>query len=480
MKLSRKIISAVSAAAVFVSMAIPAFANNSYTTTVTYDIGTGKANFVTNGTATAGKEVTHIVYAKKEPQVIDGTTIYYVDQTTAKNDGSFSFSYSVIKDKAAKTAVSVVGTDGDPINAAGTTVTSKELSGYQTIAVTVSDGMSVTFTPNFTGAVYKTIDSNTTDKNIYIEPASTVNVSVEAVASFKYSIDGGTETIVNGHSATVKFAAVNKTITISGVSETTGYDWTKWGTSETDAPDYNVIMTTEPASPLIAGLTFGEDENPTTTGGTGGTALDKSSYKKSVTYTANISKGTYESIPDTYSKEYGIIFAGSNVTGDFNADTETAWILPALTVTGNGEWAICVMDSNENGAELNGCRARTYVKIGNNYAYGKIVSLAEPSEQSGGTTENAVMSPAPVAENIEAESVEPEPADEQTTETDAAAEPEEPGSDKAVNADGEKTGSESILDTTDVEEKDGGETDTQTDSAASAGTETPDTEPDAE
>ena len=61
-------------------------------------------------------------------------------------------------------------------------------------------------------------------------------------------------------------------------------------------------------------------------------------------------------------KEYGIIFAGSNVTGDFNADTETAWILPALTVTGNGEWAICVMDSNENGAELNGCRARTYVK----------------------------------------------------------------------------------------------------------------------
>lgn len=476
MKLSRKIISAVSAAAVFVSMAIPAFATNSYTTTVTYDIGTGKANFVTNGTATAGKEVTHIVYAKKEPQVIDGTTIYYVDQTTAKNDGSFSFSYSVIKDKAAKTAVSVVGTDGDPIAIAGG---STDVPGSKAIAVTNSTGKDVTFTPNYAGAAPKTIVANETSGTVYVKPGDPVTVSVANATNFKYSIDGGTETTTDANFATVTFTAENSSITISNVSETTGYDWTKWGTGETDSPAYNVIMTSEPASPLIEDLTV--EGAPTTTGNTNGTALDTTKYKKSVTYTANISTGTYDSIPSDYSKEYGIIFAGSNVIGDdFNADTETAWILPALTVTGNGEWAICVMDSNENAAELNGCRARTYVKIGDKYAYGEIVSLAVSSEQSGGTTENAVMSPAPVVENIEAESVEPEPADEQTTETDAAAEPEEPGSDKAVNADGEKTGSESILDTTDVEEKDGGETDTQTDSAASAGTETPDTEPDAE
>lgn len=472
MKLSRKIISAVSAAAVFVSMAIPAFANNSYTTTVTYDIGTGKANFVTSGTATAGKEVTHIVYEKNAP-AINGTTIYYVDQTTAdSSNGSFRFSYSVNKDKAAKTAVSVVGTDGDPIAIAGG---STDVPGSKMITVTNSTGKDVTFTPNYTGAAPKTIVASETSGTVYVKPGDPVTVSVANATNFKYSIDGGTETTVEATSTTVTFAAGNSSITISNVSETTGYDWTKWGTGDTDAPKYDVIMTSEPASPLIEDLTV--EGNPTATDGT---ALDATNYKKSVTYEAKISTETYNSIPDTYSKEYGIIFAGSIVNGNFNADTENAWILPALTVTGNGEWAICVMDSNENGAELNGCRARTYVKIGNNYAYGEIVSLAAPSEQSGGTTENAVMSPAPVAENIEAESVEPEPAGEQTTEADAAAEPEEPGSDKTVNADGENTGSESILDTTDVEEKAGGETNTQTDSAASAGTETPDTEPNAE
>ena len=92
MKLNRKIISAVSAAAVFVSMAIPAFAANSYTTSVTYDITSGKANFVTEGYADQNSEVTHIVYEKKDPQVIDSKTIYYVDQTTA-TDGTFRFSY---------------------------------------------------------------------------------------------------------------------------------------------------------------------------------------------------------------------------------------------------------------------------------------------------------------------------------------------------------------------------------------------------
>ncbi len=467
MKLSKKIISAVSAAAVFVSMAIPAFANNSYTTTVTYDIGTGKANFVTRGTATAGKEVTHIVY-QKNAAVIDGATIYYVDQTTAdSSNGSFRFSYSVNKDKAANTAVSVVGTDGDPITGGST-----EVPGYKKITVINNTGKDVTFTPNYTGAAPVTIGAS---GDVYVKPGDKVTVSVRDAAKFKYSIDDGTETTTETNSATVTFTAENSSITISGVSETTEHNWANWGTNETDAPNYSVIMTTEPVSPSIADLTV--ESNPTATDGT---ALDATNYKKSVTYEAKISTETYNSIPDTYSKEYGIIFAGSIVNGDFNADTENAWILPALTVTGNGEWAICVMDSNENGAELNGCRARTYVKIGNNYAYGNIVELAAQPEQSGGTVENAVMSPAPVAENIEAESVEPEPADEQTTETDAAAEPEESGSDKTVNADGENTGSESILDTTDVEEKAGGETDTQTDSATSAGTETPDTEPNAE
>lgn len=473
MKLSRKIISAVSAAAVFVSMAIPAFANNSYTTTVTYDIGTGKANFVTSGNATAGKEVTHIVYEKGAP-VIDGTTIYYVDQTTAdSSSGSFSFSYSVVSGKAAKTAVSVVGTDGDPITGGST-----EVPGYTKITVTNDTGKDVTFTPSHAGAAPKTIGANEASGVVYVKPGDNVNVSVPDAAKFKYRINDEPEITTQTNSATVTFAAGNSSITISGVSETTEHDWSKWGTGETDDPGYSVIMTSEPASPEIKDLTFGEDENPTTTGDTNGTALDKSSYKKSVTYTAKISKETYNSIPGNYSKEYGIIFADGDIDGNFDATTEKAWILQALTST-NGDWAICVMDS-ENGTALNGCRARTYVKIGDKYAYGNIVNLATPPEQSGGTTENTLMSPAPVAENIEAESVEPEPADEQTTETDAAAEPEEPGSDKTVNADGEKTGSESILDTTDVEEKDGGETDTQTDSAASAGTETPDTEPDAE
>ena len=466
MKLSRKIISAVSAAAVFVSMAIPAFANNSYTTTVTYDIRTGKANFVTYGNATAGKEVTHIVYEKGAP-VIDGTTIYYVDQTTAdSSNGSFSFSYSVVSGKAAKTAVSVVGTDGDPITGGST-----EVPGYTTINVTNNTGKDVTFTPNYTGAAPKTSGV------VYVKPGDNVNVSVPDAAKFKYRINDEPEITTQTNSATVTFTAENSSITISGVSETTEHDWSKWGTGETGAPAYGVIMTTEPTSPSIADLTFSEG-TPTTTDGT---ALDTTKYKKSVTYEAKISMETYNSIPGNYSKEYGIIFAGSNVTGEvFDATTENAWTLQALIANSEGEWTICVMDSNENGAALENCRARTYVKIGDNYAYGNIVELAPQSEQSGGTTENALMSPVPVAENIEVESVEPEPADEQTTETDAAAEPEEPGSDKTVNADGEKTGSESILDTTDVEEKDGGETDTQTDSATSAGTETPDTEPDAE
>lgn len=473
MKLSRKIISAVSAAAVFVSMAIPAFANNSYTTTVTYDIRNGKANFVTSGTASFGKEVTHIVYEKTQSQVIDNTTIYYVDQTTADSkNGSFSFSYSVNKDKAAKTAVSVVGTDGAPI-AGGST----EVPGYTTITVTNGTGKDVTFTPNYTGAAPKTIGANEESGVVYVKPGDNVTVSVAGVTKFKYSIDSGNELTTETNSATVTFAAGNSSIAISNVSETTEHNWANWGTNETDAPAYDVIITTEPVSPSITNLTFGENENPTTTGGT---ALDKNNYKKSVTYTANISKGTYDSIPDTYSKEYGIIFADKDITGDFNATTEYVWILPALTVNSNGEWAICVMDSNEDGAALNDCRARTYVKIGSNYAYGEIVSLEAQIEKSGEAVENSVMSPAPVAENIEAESVEPEPADEQTTETDAAAEPEEPGLDKTVNADGENTGSESILDTTDVEEKAGGETDTQTDNATSTETETPDTEPNAE
>ena len=473
MKLSRKIISAVSAAAVFVSMAIPAFANNSYTTTVTYDIGTGKANFVTSGNATAGKEVTHIVYEKGAP-VIDGTTIYYVDQTTAdSSSGSFSFSYSVVSGKAAKTAVSVVGTDGDPITGGST-----EVPGYTTINVTNNTGKDVTFTPNYTGAAPKTIGASETSGVVYVKPGDNVNVSVPDAAKFKYSINDGTEITTDANFATVTFASGNSSITISNVSETTDHNWDKWGTGETDSPKYDVIMTNKPASPLITDLTV--EGTPTTTGGTGGTGINTDIYKKSVTYTANISTGTYNNIPSTYHPQYGIIFADSNVIDDvFDATTENAWILQALAVNSEGEWTICVMDG-EDAAALNGCRARTYVKIGNNYAYGEIVSLAAPSEQSGGTTESTVMSPAPVAENIETESVEHEPADEQTTETDAAAESEEPGSDKTVNADGENTGSESILDTTDVEEKDGGETDTQTDSAASAGTETPNTEPDAE
>lgn len=369
MKLNRKIISAVSAAAVFVSMAIPAFAANSYTTSVTYDITSGKANFVTEGYADQNSEVTHIVYGKKDPQVIDSTTIYYVDQTTAGSDGTFKFSYSVAADKAAKTAVSVVGTDG--ANAIPASGDYRAIPGYKTIAVTNNTDKSVTFTQGKINDVdnVRTIDPNVTG-NIYVKAGADVTVNVLTAASFKYQIGGGETVTVNGPAATVSFGSSDSSITISPNQSTADIDWSKWGTGESGAPDHGTVVSATPAKPSVSTSLPEDSSKPGELDGkfTEGTS-------KALTYISKVSK---EALSDAAGKnvvvEYGIRFAIGSVSEEvLHGDSDSVYELQAQGCNSDGEWAICVMDSNGNlliGSDYTAC---TYVKVNNSYRFGSVI-----------------------------------------------------------------------------------------------------------
>lgn len=371
-KLNRKIISAVSAAAVFVSMAIPAFAANSYTTSVTYDITSGKANFVTEGHADQNSEVTHIVYEKKDPQVIDRTTIYYVDQTTA-TDGTFRFSYSVAANKAANTAVSVVGTDGNAIPASGDY---SAIPGYKRVAVTNTTDKPVTFTQGKINDVdnVKTIGSNGTG-NIYVKAGADVTVKVDGAASFKYQIGSGEALTVEGPAATVRFGSSDSSITISPNQSTADIDWSKWGTTDADAPAYNVVMTTDVKIPEKTAKTSDEADIPDEL---------KSDWdgfdSMTIVYTGKVDVANIAAAKAAGKDvEYGIIYTAAHdsyadktlVADNNDPGSDSIYVLPALCSTENGEWSICILSNNIN--SLTSCSARTYVKIGDNYNYGSVV-----------------------------------------------------------------------------------------------------------
>ncbi len=364
MKLSRKIISAVSAAAVFVSMAIPAFATNSYTTTVTYDIGTGKANFVTNGNATAGKEVTHIVYEKQQSdQKIDGTTIYYVDQTTAESDGSFRFSYSVVSGKAAKTAVSVVGTDGEAIV---NTAENNNIEGYSKVTVTNSDGLELTFSQGESN----TVTGNDALFSVYVKKNENVNISATD-GKFLYN---GTEQI---GTYAVKYSENEVNVTISKVTESTDTKWDTWGDGvnrDESVPEYNQVMTGDNTVAEKAGAV----ENATKPEGMTG---DLKEGSKSATLMSKINATIFGSAKASDSSaEYGIIFIPSEVSelSELSAETEGAYILPALEYSDNGAWGVCVVDQTGNAIET--YTARTYIKIHGKYEYG--TNLLKPDTSS--------------------------------------------------------------------------------------------------
>lgn len=370
-KLNRKIISAVSAAAVFVSMAIPAFAANSYTTSVTYDITSGKANFVTEGYADQNSEVTHIVYEKKDPQVIDRTTIYYVDQTTATDKGTFSFSYSVVADKAVNTAVSVVGTDGNAIPASGNY---SAIPGYKMVAVTNTTDRSVTFTQDNA----KTIEPNVTG-NIYVKAGADVTVMVDGAASFKYQIGSGEALTVEGSAATVRFGSSDSSITISPNQSTADIDWSKWGTTDADAPAYNVVMTTDVKVPEKTAKTSDEADIPDEL------KSDWAGFSgMTIVYTGKVDAANIAAAKAAGKDvEYGIIYTAAHddqadktlVAGNNDPGSDSIYVLPALCSTENGEWSICILSDDIN--NLTSCSARTYVKIGDNYNYGSVVYDAQ-------------------------------------------------------------------------------------------------------
>lgn len=371
-KLNRKIISAVSAAAVFVSMAIPAFAANSYTTSVTYDITSGKANFVTEGYADQNSEVTHIVYGKKDPQVIDSKTIYYVDQTTAAADGTFRFSYSVAADKAANTAVSVVGTDG--ANAIPASGDYSAIPGYKRVAVTNTTDKSVTFTQDNV----KTIDKNGTG-NIYVKAGADVTVKVDGAASFKYRIGSGADTTVESSAATVRFGSSDSSITISPNQSTADIDWSKWGTTDADAPAYNVVMTTDVKVPEKTAKTSDEADIPDEL------KSDWAGFSgMTIVYTGKVDAANIAAAKAAGKDvEYGIIYTAAHddqadktlVAGNNDPGSDSIYVLPALCSTENGEWSICILSDDIN--NLTSCSARTYVKIGDNYNYGSVVYDAQ-------------------------------------------------------------------------------------------------------
>ena len=362
MKLNRKIISAVSAAAVFVSMAIPAFAANSYTTSVTYDITSGKANFVTEGYADQNSEVTHIVYEKKDPQVIDSKTIYYVDQTTA-TDGTFRFSYSVAADKAVNTAVSVVGTDGNAIPASGNY---SAIPGYKTVAVTNNTDKPVTFTQDNV----KTIDPNVTG-NIYVKAGADVTVRVDGAASFKYRIGSGADTTVESSVTTVSFGSSDdSSITISPNKSAVDIDWNKWGTGESGAPDHGTVVSATPAAPSVSESLPDDSSKP---GELDGKFIVGTS--KALTYISKVSK---EALSDAAGQgvvvEYGIRFAIGDVSEEvLHGDSDSVYELQARGCNAGGDWAICVMDSNGKLLTGNVYTACTYVKVNDIYRFGSVI-----------------------------------------------------------------------------------------------------------
>ncbi len=366
MKLNRKIISAVSAAAVFVSMAIPAFAANSYTTSVTYDITSGKANFVTKGYADQNSEVTHIVYEKRDPQVIDRTTIYYVDQTTAKNNGSFSFSYSVAADKAANIAVSVVGTDG--ANAIPASGDYSAIPGYKRVAVTNNTDKSVTFTQDNV----KTIDSKGKG-DIYVKAGANVTVEVAGAASFKYRIGSGADKTVVGPVATVSFGSSDdSSITISPNKSAVVIDWNKWGTGESGAPNHDTVVSVPPEAPSVSeSLPLDGSSKPGELEG-----IFNEGTSKALTYISKVNK---EALSDAAGQnkvvEYGIRFAIGDVSaGVLHGDSDSVYELQARGCNADGDWAICVMDSNGNLLTGNVVyTACTYVKVNGIYSFGNVI-----------------------------------------------------------------------------------------------------------
>lgn len=341
MKICRKILSVISAAAVFSAMTVSVFANN-VTTTVTYDISTGKANVVTSGTATAGKEVTHIVYKKGEAP--SESNILYLDQATAnETTGAFSFNYSIATNKLLATSVSVVGTDGDAISPSST-----DVDASVKLNLTLGTGItSVTLTQNSKSTTLSASGA------VYVQPG--VDVTYTVVGPDKYTVNDK-----QAMGAYRTSYSVNTDVTVAGKSD--AIDFTGWGTSSSKV-DYSTVLTNDAKSAVVGD--FSKPSGSPEIGNLDDVAVGA----KTVTFYSTVNTSMITAAGE--SAEYGIIFLPNSAVDALDAATDGAYILPAYGYAGEGEWGICVIDND--GTQLTNYTARTYVKIGESYAYGTIV-----------------------------------------------------------------------------------------------------------
>lgn len=353
MKICRKILSIISAAAVFSAMTVSVFAaGNGVTTTVTYDISTGKANVVTSGTATAGKEVAHIVYTGDKP---DENSILYLDQDTAGTDGAFSFKYSVATEKLSDTSISVVGTDGEPINYESTGNVSTDIAASVKLTVTCGAGITVTLRQDDSAT---TVAAGTADKIVYVRPGADVT----------YTVESASEYIVNNVLCTGAYTtnySADTVVTVDAVPEDVNF--AGWGTSSSSI-SYGAVVTsdTESASAVAFSKPAEAPEE--------GSLEDITGTPDTYTFYSTVNTAMIRAaVSRGYAVEYGIIFLPGQLAGgaELNADTAGAYILPAYQCESGGDWGICVIDNY--GDRITNYTARTYVKIGENYAYGTIV-----------------------------------------------------------------------------------------------------------
>ncbi len=337
------------------SMSLTAFAN-SYNTTVTYDISTGKASLVTSGTADAGKEVTHIIYKDAEPTK---DTILYVDQTTADDNGAFSFSYSVAAEKMANvsTATAIVGTDGEAVNFGETDSATTKVAGYYTVNVTVEEGLTVT-------AAGVTVDASDV---IYVAPNA--NVSFNVTGSEKYTYTLNSDAAVEKNVATFELAfAANSTLAFAKVvvpEDSFDFD-TNWGTDSEDEIAYETVITKDlKAEDLEAPVTYTKPENADLAAELEAKGVKEGSKQVSVFSTI---------APEAEAKgvEFGILFTTANIADEsFVADVDGVYVLTAHASNSEGAWGINVIDAK---GEMTGYKARTYVKAKGIYKYGTIIS----------------------------------------------------------------------------------------------------------
>lgn len=340
------------------SMSLTAFAN-SYNTTVTYDISTGKASLVTSGTADAGKEVTHIIYKDAEPTK---DTILYVDQTTADDNGAFSFSYSVAAEKMANvsTATAIVGTDGEAVNFGETASATTTVAGYYTVNVTVEEGLTVT-------AAGVTVDASDV---IYVAPNANVAFNVEGSEKFTYALNGAEPVEPTAKTFELAFTANSTLAFAKVVVPEDDFDfsnnWTENGTADKEI-QYNTVITDDlTADDAVAPSPYVAPS--TTTGGDADLSTVDSAKAKQVSVLSKIA-------PEAKAKkdvEFGILFTTAGIDdNNFKVGTTGVYELKAYASNSEGAWGINVIDAK---GEMTSYKARTYVKANGIYKYGAIIS----------------------------------------------------------------------------------------------------------